>query len=78
MTREDQRRRALDTRPTVSLSAAVEAANMIAAIERETVALRAQWEKCFPKAASALPNASKVMTDNGAHIGNFYAAKGKR
>lgn len=69
MTRGDRRtndgRRMVDTRPSITLPAAVDACNMIAQLEREAAAMRKQWENCFPP----------VSEVNGAHIGNFYAAK---
>lgn len=72
MTRNDDRRqnegrRVVDTRPVFTAQEAVDACNMAATLERETAALRNQWERCFP-----------VKENNGAHIGNFYAAKRRR
>lgn len=57
-------RRAVDRRPTITVTAAVDACNVVAALEREKARLAREWENLIP-------------TTNGAHIGNFYNAKRK-
>lgn len=57
------------TRPTITVQAAVDAAAVLSTLERERAEIARNWEKLHRLALSA--------PKNGAHIGNFYASRGR-
>lgn len=66
MPRSNVGRREADSRPSVSMTAAIDAANMIAIVERETAEMSAQWAKIM-----------EAININGKHIGDYYEAARK-